>query len=146
VLLLAGVEDPDEVVAPPALAFAVLPLSDSPPASALPVLPLSPLSPPPPLGVAQLCVLHACDEFPAQAAPPPDGAGAVQERVCVPPPHVAEHAEKADQPPATARVNVEEQVAPDRVYESVIIPVEGSRARVCVSVAGLYATYDHALF
>lgn len=139
-LRLDGLEDPDEVVAPPALAFPVLPLS--PPAPAFPVLSLSS----PPLGLAQLCVLHACDEAPVQAAPPFDGAGAVQERVCVPPPHVAEQDEKADQPPATTRVNVEEQVAPDRVYESVMIPVEGSRARVCASFAvGLFDKYDHAL-
>ena len=47
----------------------------------------------------QASVLHVCVVAPLQAAPVPDGAGFVQERVSVPPPHEVEQTDQADQPP-----------------------------------------------
>ena len=46
-------------------------------------------------------VLHACCASPVHAAPLPDGAGLLQLRLCVPPPHDAEHSDQLDQPPLT---------------------------------------------
>jgi hypothetical protein len=51
-------------------------------------------------GSPQASVLHACEDSPLQLAPPFAGAGFVQVRVWMPPPHVAEHAPKAVQPPS----------------------------------------------
>jgi len=48
----------------------------------------------------QASVLQACCEAPAQAAPPLDGEGFVQVRVCVPAPHETVHSDHEDQPPA----------------------------------------------
>jgi len=45
-------------------------------------------------------VLHACEDAPLQSAPLFVGAGFVQVRFWIPPPHVAEHAPKGDQPPS----------------------------------------------
>ena len=55
-----------------------------------------------PDGVEHASMLHACCDAPAQAAPPLDGGGLEQVRVCVPPPHDAEHAVHPDQAPSTA--------------------------------------------
>jgi hypothetical protein len=49
-------------------------------------------------GVVHAGVLHACDDAPTHAAPPPDGAGFVQVRTWV---QSTEHAPKADHPPST---------------------------------------------
>jgi hypothetical protein len=73
-----------------------------------------PPAPPPPPPELQAWVLHACCESPTHDAPPFDGAGLVQERVEVPPPHVAEQALQADQPPSTATAVVQvEPLQPD---------------------------------
>ncbi len=57
-----------------------------------------------PIGM-QVWLLHVCAsvEFPAQAAPPPDGAGLLQSRVrvWVPPPQGLLHVLQADQVPQT---------------------------------------------
>jgi len=50
----------------------------------------------------QASVLQACCEAPAHAAPPLDGAGYVQVRVCVPAPHETVHSDHDDQPPGIA--------------------------------------------
>lgn len=55
---------------------------------------------------------QGCVEPPMHAAPPLDGEGLVQERVCVPAPHVVEHVDQADHPPATGAVVNVVQVAP----------------------------------
>ena len=47
-------------------------------------------------------MLHACVAAPLHVAPEPTGAGFVHERVWVPPPQVAEHADHADHPPFVA--------------------------------------------
>ena len=46
-------------------------------------------------------VLQACCESPEQGAPPPDGAGVVQVRVCTPPLQGALHVDQTDHSPAT---------------------------------------------
>jgi len=60
---------------------------------------LVPVLPPP--AVLQAWVLHACVEAPEHCAPAPLGAGLVQLRVSVPPPHVAEQADQLVQTPST---------------------------------------------
>jgi hypothetical protein len=52
-------------------------------------------------GVGHACVLHCCVEGPSQSAPPHDGEGLVQLRVCEPGPQVVEQALHAVQPPST---------------------------------------------
>jgi len=54
----------------------------------------------------QAAVLQACDDSPEQAAPPLLGAGLVHERARVPPPHVTEHSDHADQDPLIAQAAV----------------------------------------
>jgi len=60
----------------------------------LPSLPSLPL-------LSHGCVLHTCDAAPTHAAPPLEGLGLIHARVCVPLPHVAEHAPKSVHPPST---------------------------------------------
>lgn len=52
----------------------------------------------------QAAVLQACDEAPTQFAPPLEGAGFVQVRVSVPPPHATEHAPNALHPPSVGQL------------------------------------------
>ena len=51
----------------------------------------------------QGCVLQLCELEPEQDAPPQEGAGELQARVCVPPPQGTEQALQPLQPPATGR-------------------------------------------
>lgn len=60
------------------------------------LVPADPVEP----SLLQATVLHKREASPEQTEPPPDGAGLVQVRVCVPPPHVAEHDPKALHPPS----------------------------------------------
>lgn len=50
-------------------------------------------------GPVQASVLQGLLASPTHVAPPPDGEGLVQVRVCIPPPHPTEQAPKTDQPP-----------------------------------------------
>ncbi len=58
------------------------------------------------LGDEHASVLHTCCDAPTQGAPLPEGAGLLQERVCVPPPHDTEQAVQLDQTPSTVRVQL----------------------------------------
>ena len=69
-------------------------------------------------------VLHASEEEPLHVAPPPDGAGLVHARVRVPPPHEAEQAPYAVQPPSTVSTHATPVLLPGMVdVEAVHVPV-----------------------
>lgn len=55
----------------------------------------------PPLTAGQAAALHAWELSPAQSLPPFAGAGLLQVRVCVPPPHSLSQVPQLDQPPLT---------------------------------------------
>ncbi|MFO0109707.1 MAG: hypothetical protein ACK52W_04130, partial [Alphaproteobacteria bacterium] len=56
--------------------------------------------------VLQACVLQLCELAPEQSAPPFAGAGLVQLRVCIPPPHDAEQALQSLHPPLTGQASL----------------------------------------
>lgn len=55
----------------------------------------------PPFTAGHAAVLHACELSPEQSLPPFAGAGAVQVRVWVPPPHCVLQSPQLDHPPLT---------------------------------------------
>ena len=51
-------------------------------------------------------VLHVCSDAPTQGAPLPEGAGLLQLRAWVPPPHGTVQAVQSDQTPSTVRLQL----------------------------------------
>jgi hypothetical protein len=81
----------------------------------------------------QHCVLQDWEEGPEQPAPPLEGGGFVQARVCVPPPQDAEQDDQALQPPSTGHGCALQDW--EEGPEQLVPPQEGVgfvQARVCV--------------
>lgn len=104
---------------------------------------------PPLIGAGHAWLLQDCEVVPEHAAPPLAGAGAVQVRVWIPPPHATEHAPQPLQPPLTtaAQAVVLQVCVRTAGPEQVVPPPEGGglvqlRELVCVPPPQLT---EHAL-